>query len=94
MNLNQPPRDAEPRSFWRSRYALGLLVLGAVAAYFLLAEHRAHFWGALPFLLLLACPLMHVFMHHGHGGQGQHHGSRQDPDGSAPPQSPQAGERQ
>ncbi|MBA2722525.1 MAG: DUF2933 domain-containing protein [Methylibium sp.] len=40
--------------FWRSRYAIGLLVLGAVAAYFLLSEHRAHFIGALPYLLLLA----------------------------------------
>jgi hypothetical protein len=43
-------------------------VLGAIAAYFLLTEHRAHFFGALPFLLLLACPLMHVFMHRGHHG--------------------------
>ena len=53
--------------FWRSRYGLGWLVFGAVAAYFLLSEHRAHFLGALPYLLLLACPLMHLFMHHGHG---------------------------
>jgi hypothetical protein len=22
----------------------------------------------LPYLLLAACPLMHLFMHHGHGG--------------------------
>ena len=58
--------------FWRSRYAVGLLVFGAVAAYFLLSEHRAHFIGALPYLLLLACPIMHLFMHHGHGGHGGH----------------------
>ena len=57
--------------YWRSRYAVGLLVFGAVATYFLLSEHRAHFIGALPFLLLLSCPLMHVFMHHGHDGQGK-----------------------
>ena len=63
----------EPPSFWRSRYAIGLIVIGAVAAYFLLTEHLAHVVGALPFLLLLACPLMHVFMHHGHGGHD--HGS-------------------
>ena len=56
--------------FWRSRYAIGFLVLGAVAVYFLLSEHRAHFFGALPFLLLLACPLMHLFMHGKHGGTG------------------------
>ncbi len=47
---------------------MGLLVFGAIAAYFLLSEHRAHFLGALPFLLLWACPPMHVFMHGGHGG--------------------------
>ena len=69
----QPVQDTAP-PFWRSRYAIGLLVLGAVAAYFLLSEHRAHFFGALPFLLLLACPLMHMFMHGGHGGHGGGHG--------------------
>ena len=35
-------------------------MFGAIAAYFLLTEHRAHFFGALPFLLLLAYPLMHI----------------------------------
>ncbi len=63
---------AAPPSFWRSRYAIGLIVIGAVAAYFLLTEHLAHVVGALPFVLLLACPLMHVFMHHGRGGHGHH----------------------
>ncbi len=56
-----------PPSFWSSRYAIGLVVIGGVAAYFLLTEHLAHVVGALPFLLLLACPLMHIFMHSGHG---------------------------
>ena len=74
---NQLNQDSAP-PFWRSRYAIGLLVLGAVAAYFLLSEHRAHFFGALPFLLLLACPLMHMFMHGGHGGQGRHGGGHGD----------------
>jgi len=50
----------------------------AIAAFFLLTEHTAHTLGALPFLLLLACPLLHVFMHGGHGGGGAHggHGER------------------
>ena len=69
----QPDQGSVP-PFWRSRYAVGLLVFGAVAAYFLLSEHRAHFFGALPFLLLLACPLMHIFMHGGHGRHGGGHG--------------------
>lgn len=70
MHHDHLPNDPEPKGFWSSRYAIGLLVVGAAAMYFLLTEHRAHFFGALPFLILLACPLMHVFMHHGHGGHG------------------------
>jgi hypothetical protein len=37
----------------------------AVAAFYLIAEHRAHLLGWAPFLIFLACPLMH-FMHGGH----------------------------
>ena len=81
--------------FWRSRYAIGLLVFGAVAAYFLLSEHRAHFFGALPFLLLLACPLMHMFMHGGHGGRGGGHGDsagrKQGASSSEPTPAPKTG---
>jgi hypothetical protein len=43
-----------------------------IAGYFLLTEHRAHVWQYLPFALLLACPLLHMF--HGHGGHGGHGG--------------------
>ena len=39
-----------------------------IAGYFLLTEHRAHVVQFLPFVLLLACPLLHIF--HGHGGHG------------------------
>lgn len=75
--MNHPSEQSTEPPFWRSRYGIGLLVFGAIAAYFLLTEHRAHFFGALPYLLLLACPLMHVFMHHGHGGHGHHHGDNE-----------------
>ncbi len=44
----------------------------AIAAFFLFSEHRAHALGLLPYLLLLACPLMHLFMHRGHGGGHKH----------------------
>ncbi|OGB27044.1 MAG: hypothetical protein A3I66_22495 [Burkholderiales bacterium RIFCSPLOWO2_02_FULL_57_36] len=40
-----------------------LLVIG----YFLWMEHQAHVIEYLPYLLLAACVLMHVFMHRGHG---------------------------
>ena len=57
-------------SFWLSTNGLAAIGLIAAVLYFLLAEHRAHFITALPFLILLLCPLLHVFMHGGHGGHG------------------------
>ena len=54
MDHDHSQHDVEPKSFWGSRYSLGLIVFGAIAGYFLLTEHRAHFFAALPFLLLLA----------------------------------------
>ena len=44
-----------------------LIVFLSVAGFFLLAEHKAHVLGYLPFLIFLLCPLMHIFMHKGHG---------------------------
>ncbi|MHB0671704.1 DUF2933 domain-containing protein [Roseomonas mucosa] len=58
---------AEP-AWWRSRTGIVVIGLGLVAAFYVLREHYAHVFGVLPYLLLLACPLMHLFMHHGHGG--------------------------
>lgn len=76
------------RSFWRSRYAIGLLVFAAIALFFLLTEHRAHTLGALPYLLLFAAPLLHVFMHrghrHGHGRADDDKRSSADRDAAAP----------
>jgi Protein of unknown function (DUF2933) len=69
-------------SAWRPWVKLGLLVFALIGAFFLIAEHRAHVLPWLPWLLLAACPLMHVFMHHGHrdrgGGDrsGHQHGDR------------------
>ena len=64
------PDQHEARQLSRARWVLyGFL---AVAGFFLFTEHRAHVLGILPYLFLLACPLMHLFMHHGHGDDGQH----------------------
>ena len=48
-----------------------------IAGYFLITEHRAHVIQFLPFLLLLACALLHFF-HGGHGGHGGHEKDRKD----------------
>lgn len=74
--VNRPAAGRAPggkgRGFWRSRTALFTIAFLAIAAFFLLSEHRAHTLGVLPYLLLLACPLLHIFMHRGHGGHGGH----------------------
>lgn len=59
----QQPKSLPGWVFW------GFL---AIAAFFLFSEHQAHVLGILPYLLLLACPLMHFFMHRGHGGGHKH----------------------
>lgn len=73
-DLHEPNR--RPRGFWRSRHAIGLLVFGAIALFFLLSEHRAHTLGALPYLLLAASPFLHFFMHRGHGHHDAHGNER------------------
>ena len=48
------------------------LILCGLAAAFILYWHWQHAIDALPFLVVLACPLMHLFMHHGHGSDHHH----------------------
>jgi hypothetical protein len=59
----------------------GLAAIAFIAGvgFFLLSEHRAHLFYALPYLILLLCPVMHLFMHRGHGG---HHHDKGDDDGA------------
>lgn len=57
----QPP-------YWKSRTGIALIMLALVVVFYLLREHWAHVLGNWPYLLLLLCPLMHLFGHGGHGG--------------------------
>lgn len=65
-----PKSDADGRKAppWRGKWVFG--GFAAIALLMLAVEHRAHLLGWLPWLFLIACPLMHVFMHGGHGGHG------------------------
>ena len=61
------------------RISVPLVGFLAIAVFFLVTEHRAHAFGYLPLILLLLCPLLHLFMHGGHGG----HGGTGDPGSGA-----------
>lgn len=84
--------EPDPGTETKSRVKWVFIGFLVVAAYFLVTEHRAHALGWLSsygiWLLLLACPLMHLFMHGGHGG----HGSHRD-DGDAPSDGRSKGKR-
>lgn len=58
---------------WSSRARWAFAVFVIIGGFFLIAEHRAHVLPYVPWLLLAACPLMHLFMHGGHDGHGGHH---------------------
>jgi len=64
-HTNHDPGKQSRYGFRANIVLIGFLV---VAGFYLVTEHRAHLLGWLPWLLLLACPLMHFFMHSGHGG--------------------------
>ena len=67
-----PPRTNRSRAKW---VFIGFM---ALATALLIAEHRVHVLGALPSLILLAFPLMHLFMHqdHSHGAHDDHRETR------------------
>ena len=57
-------------NWFGSRGTIVLLLFLAMIGFYLFEEHRLHLFGILPYLLLLACPLMHILMHRSHGKSG------------------------
>lgn len=48
-------------------WGMALCILAAIAVFFLWQNHRAHILQLLPYALLLLCPMIHLFLHRGHG---------------------------
>jgi hypothetical protein len=59
-------QHSTPSGHWPNASRYAFVGFAAVAGFFLFTEHRAHLFGILPYLLLAACPLMHLFHHSGH----------------------------
>jgi hypothetical protein len=81
--MDHSSHDRGKGGFFTSRANIALIGFLAIGGFFLATEHRAHlipYLGYWPFLLILACPLMHLFMH---GGHGEHGGGNDSGSGSA-----------
>lgn len=48
-----------------------LIAAAALVIFLILNGHGYHLLSLAPLLILLACPLMHMFGHHGHGSHGR-----------------------
>lgn len=81
----QEHQHAQRRPRWRPPGGWVLVGFLLIAAYLLITEHRAHVVRFLPYVFLLACPLMHVF--HGHGGHGGRNDNQKDGGNAQPPES-------
>lgn len=81
MTYHNHPSPEERSGGGSPSLRFGLVLLGflAIAGALLFTEHRAHVLGALIWLPLLACPLMHIFMHRGHGRHGGNGGQHDRP---------------
>ena len=76
-SLSSPPaRGVEPatheahapdrKPFLKTPLGWTCVGFAMLAVIFLFTEHTAHVFRALLWLVVLACPLLHVFLHRGH----------------------------
>lgn len=81
MGMTSVPTDSAHRAppWWQRPSGLALLTMALIALFYWLREHWGHVLGLAPYLLLLACPLMHLLHRHG-----RHDHSRSRP-GDPPP---------
>ena len=71
---NSTAKERPANTFVMRNWPIFLIL--SIVGFYLVTEHTAHLLGVLPWLILLACPFIHIFMHRGHG---QHdHASHND----------------
>lgn len=75
---HHPPTAGSLKDWLFSRTGVATVICVAVLGFLVYEGHGLHLLGFLPWLLILACPLMHIFMHGGHHG-GHHHDMKEGP---------------
>ncbi len=71
MDNQTSVEQTSDKTIWRQPLGIAIFMVILIVSFYLLREHWGHIFGFWPYLILLACPLMHLM--HGHGGH--HHGS-------------------
>ena len=71
------------KNTWNIKHLASLVIIIG-GGLFLWNEHRAHLLDALPYLIFLLCPIMHLFMHKGHGDHGRKENEHDTHQGGAP----------
>ena len=74
--MNTPLPTDEKTPAWKRIHWIVWCLFGIGVA-LLIIDHWAHVLGVLPYLIILACPLIHLFMHGKHG-HGDHHHSHDE----------------
>jgi hypothetical protein len=80
---HQPPQSSP---VWSLLMKVSSIAFAVIVASYLIGQRWVHVANILPFFFILLCPLMHLFMHGGHGGHG--HDSTKDDDSGSRPKSP------
>ena len=60
------------------------IIFIAAAGIYVVFKYVSNLGSLLPFLILALCPLMHVFMHRGHGGHKSQHSTEVKADQTEP----------
>ncbi len=73
MSSHDHAHDEPPaRGFWSSPMGWVFIAFLLISGALMFTEHRAHVLGLWLWVPLIACPLLHMFMHGGHGGHAGH----------------------
>ena len=75
--MTDSPRSSAPACGHQPGRAWIFVAFALMAVVLLWSEHRAHVLGLIPYLILFACPLMHLLhrrghTHDGHSGEDHH----------------------
>lgn len=75
---HSPKTGSKTEPFYKSLPVnawISLALISGITLFYLLTRHQKHVSDVLPYVLIVAVMLMHVFMHGRHGGHG-HGGKR------------------